>query len=292
MTIHQETIYQLLYEQQWAALLDVVHQHHEAIADDALLNRATETFLATFFDHLARAESSAFAESLEKLFLLHTGRFYTLSEARFERVIEALVTVHSDRPEAALGYARYCPENAHCAAVLRQHAPWEPASVPHTQEAHLDLTTSPPLTDTDATTSLFKSQQEAAFFLAVREVYATYFVYPNVALSCLIDYERIKEHLTGDQRQYFFRGLVDCVVFDQHDGYRPLYFFELDSPLHDTDARQTKDRHKERILALAGQRLYRIRKRDAEIGRSEFVALLKELAERTTDRLPLRASQG
>ena len=276
--ISHEALYQHLYDRQWAALLAAVHQHHEAIAADALLARAAETFITTFFEHLAVADPAPLADALEKLFLLHTGGFYRLPEARFEQVVEALVTLHADRPEAALGYARFCPENERCAAVLSRHAPPEPEPVAHTQEAVLDLAVSPPLADADATISLFKSQQEADFFLAAREVYATYFVYPNVALSALVDYDAVKAHLTGEERQYFFRGLVDCVVFDQHDGYRPLYFFELDSALHDTDAQRLKDRHKERILALAGQRLHRIRKRDADAGSPEFVALLKEVA--------------
>ena len=274
--IDHETIYQLLHERQWAALLDVVHRHHDAIAADVLLTRAAETFVDTFFDHLATADPTSFAEALEKLFLLHEGGFYRLPEARFEQVVEALVTLHADRPEAALGYARYCPENAQCAEVLLQHAPWEPEPVPHSQEAVLELAVSPPLSDIDATISLFKSQQENDFFLAVREVYATYFAYPNVALSCLVDYERIKDHLTGPERQFFFRGIVDCVVFDQHDGSRPRYFFELDSVLHDTTAQRKKDRHKDRILALAGQTLHHIRKRDTDTGRVAFVTLLKE----------------
>ncbi len=277
--IDHEALYQLIYEKRWAALLDAVHRHHEAIDADALLGRAVETFVASFFEHLADVGPASHTDALEKLFLLHTGGFYALPEARFEQVIEALVTLHADRPEAAVGYARFCPKNERCAAVLTRHAPAEPELVPHAQEAVLDLAVSPPLAETDATISLFKSQQEADFFLAAREVYATYFVYPNVALSCLVDYDALKEHLTGDERQYFFRGIVDCVVFDQHDGYRPLFFFELDSALHDTDAQRAKDRHKERILALAGQRLHRIRKRDPDAGRPEFVALLKELAE-------------
>jgi hypothetical protein len=201
-----------------------------------------------------------------------------LTEPRFEQVIEALVVLHSNRPEAALGYARFCPKNARCAALLHRHTRPSPEPVVHTQAATLDVTVSPPIHTIDATIGLFKSQQEVDFFLAVREVYATYFVYPNVALSCLIDYEYIKEHLDAEERQYFFQSLVDCVVFDQHDGYRPIFFFELDSALHDTEARRAKDRRKEHILALAGQTLHRIRKRDAKAGRTAFVTLLMELA--------------
>jgi len=275
-----EAIYQLLYEQQWAALLDFVHRHHAAIADDALLGRAVQTFTETFLAHLATGEPAPHTDALEKLFLLHTGGFYRLTEPHFEQVVEALVLIHADRPEAALGYARFCPKNARCAATLRRHASLAPEPVVHTQAATLDVAASPPLHGAAATVSLFKSQQEVDFFLAVREVYATYFVYPNVALSCLVDYERVKAHLDAEERRYFFRGLVDCVVFDQHDGYRPIFFFELDSALHDTEARRAKDRRKERILALAGQTLHRIRKRDAAAGRSAFVTLLTELARR------------
>ena len=104
--------------------------------------------------------------------------------------------------------------------------------------------------------------------------FATYFVYPNVALSSLVDYERIADRLTTEERRYFFRALVDCVVFDQHDDYRPRFFFELDSPLHDDETRRKKDAHKERILAPAGQKLYRIRAHEREHRREALVAML------------------
>ncbi len=280
VAVDHEVFYRLLYDRQWAALLDRLHRHHAAVAADPLLARAAETVVDAFCEALAATGPAAVADELEKLFLLHTGGFYRLPADRFEPVVEALVTLHADRPQAALGYARFCPDNPHCAAVLQAQAP--PARVAHAQEAVLDLAVQTPLTGADHTIRLFKSQQEVDFFLAVREVFATYFVYPNAALSCLVDYDQVKEHLTGAERQYFFRALVDCVVFDQHDGYRPRYFFELDSSLHDTEEQQAKDRHKERILSLAGQRLHRLRRRDADAGRAAFVALLRELAEGAT----------
>lgn len=275
----QETLYQLIYDEQWLAVLDAIHHHHTAIASEPLLTRATDTFLTVFFGWLDEGSPTAFSDELEKLFLLHTGHFYPLSKDRFEKVIEALIAIHAERPDVAVGYARFCPDNAHCAVLLDSYQASQPEPLIHTQQATLDLTSNTPLPDVNHTISLFKSQQEVEFFLAVREVYATYFVYPNVALSCLIDYEAIKEQLSSEARTYFFRALIDCVVFDQHDGYRPLYFFELDSDLHDTEERQAKDRLKEQILALAGQTLYRIRKRRADQGRAAFVSLLKELTE-------------
>lgn len=272
-----EAFYQLLYKQHWTALLDFLHQHHEAVAREALLARAAETFATSFFAQLSIDASKTLTEPLEKLFLLHNGGFYPLSNTRFEKVVEALVLNHEDRPEVAAGYARFCPENPRCADILARHDSPVPDRMAHTQDDEIDLAVSAPLQDGDATSSLFKSQQEVDFFRAIREIFPTYFVYPNVALRAIVEYERIKDELTSDERAYFFRALIDFVVFDQHDGYRPRYFFELDSPLHDTEERQAKDRLKERILALAGQTLHRIRRRTDTTGHEDFATLLREI---------------
>lgn len=272
-----ETLYRLLYDEQWPALLDALHHRHAEVAADPLLARAVETFVATFFETLAASRAENFETELEKLFLLHTGGFYPLDARQFERVVACLVTINAARPAAAVGYARFCPENARCAAILASHAP--PEAVAHGEDAAVEMAVRTPLVPEDHTRALFRSRQEIDFFLAAREVFPTYFVYPNVALSCVVDYEAIKAELSGEERRYFFHALLDCVVFDQHDGYRPRYFFELDSPHHDTDARRANDRRKERILALAGQRLHRLRPRTRTAHRNTFVALLKELVE-------------
>lgn len=278
VALDHETVYRLTAEQQWAEVLDLVHEHHATVTQDALLERAVETFVSAFVEALEAAEDNAFRDELETLFLLHTGRLYRLPVPSFERVVECLVALHADCPEAALGYARFCPDNERCAAVIQRYGEAEATRVAHEREDVLDVSVSTAREEADATISLFKSQQEADFFRAMREVFATYFVYPNVALSCLVDYEQIRDQLTDLERRYFFRGIVDCVVFDQHGGYRPRYFFELDSAFHDIEAQQTRDRYKDRILALAGQKLYRIRRRSGDEGRRGFVQLLKEIA--------------
>ncbi|MDX1546611.1 MAG: DUF2726 domain-containing protein [Rhodothermales bacterium] len=268
-----EALYRLAYEQRWADALAAVHREHAALPGDPMLAAAAETLTATFLAAVQRDGPGPHADALETLFLLHTGAFYALPPPRFEAVVEALVTIHAGRPEAARAYARYCPENARCAAVLAT----APVPVAPPGAEALDVAAHPPA-GPDAVVGLFRSHQEAEFFLAVREVFATYLVYPNVALHSVLDYDRLRPHLSGAERRYFFQALVDCVVFDQHDGYRPRFFFELDSPLHDAPERQAKDRAKEHILAAAGQTLYRIRKRTAHAGRADFVALLKRLA--------------
>lgn len=274
-TTDHEAVFRMAYERRWAELLDFVHRHRADIADDALLARAVAAFADAFFDALAADGPGGYRRELETLFLLHTGGFYRLSPARFADVAAHLAGLHADRPEAARGYARHAPDHPACAALLRGTD--APAPVAHAGDAAVALTRTAPAAGASHTVGLFKSQQEVDFFMAVREVFATYFVYPNVALSCLVDYEAVREALTPAERRYFFRALVDCVVFDQHDGYRPRYFFELDSVLHDTEERREKDRAKERILSLAGCTLHRLRNRRRG-GRKAYAALLKEVA--------------
>ena len=231
-----ERLYQAALAERWEAGLGWLHRHGVEAGTDEALDRAAQTFTHAL---LAAAETSALDAPLEKLFLLHTGRLYRLTEAQFERVVERLVRLHRDRPEAALGYARFCPGNPACAEAIRRHG--APVRQPVTSgDGHTVTQTRPRTSGEVATRPLFRSRQEADFFMAVRDVFAAYFAYPNVALSQLVDFERVRERLSERERRFFFRGLVDCVVFDQHAGYRPVYFFELDSPLHDDAAQQDR----------------------------------------------------
>lgn len=106
---------------------------------------------------------------------------------------------------------------------------------------------------------LFKSKQELNFFNAIREAFPTYHHYPNVALSCVIDFLLIKSSLTPQERDYFFRAIIDCVVFDSNKNYEPKYFFELDSSYHDSDKAKKNDDMKDHIFKLANVKLIRIR---------------------------------
>jgi hypothetical protein len=278
--VDHEALYRLVYEQRWGEALHVLYAGRAAVVDDPLLARAAATCVEALFTALAAGPDAAYSEELERLFLLHTGGFYRLSSDRFAEVTGRLVDLHADRPEAALGYARFCPDAPRCAAVLARHAAAQPVPIPQAGRSGLDLSANRPDPGAVHTIPLFKSQQETTFFRAVREVFPTYLVYPNVALSCLVDFEAVRPHLDAAARRYFFRGVVDCVVFDQHDAYRPRYFFELDSDHHDAPERQARDRWKEQILAVAGCLLYRVRPRAAAVDQVAYVDLLRSLTTR------------
>lgn len=100
------------------------------------------------------------------------------------------------------------------------------------------------------------------FFEAVRSAFPTFYPYPNVAVSCVIDYEAIKNALTTAEREYFFKAIIDSVVFDNCDGYEPKYFVELDSHYHDNQLAEKNDRMKDAIFNAANVKLIRIRLHD------------------------------
>lgn len=277
----QETLYRLLHDRQWDAVLQLVYTHRAALKEDPLLAHAASTAVEVLSRALDEEGPDALGDALQTLFLLHTGDLYPLPAERFGRVVEALVLRHAADPAAAAGYARHAPDRPACAAVLAA----QPAPVPHSfpEQFRLDRTvpdrTVPDRTAPDGAASavrgLFRSQQERTFFRAVRIVFPTHFAYPNVALSAFVTFDAVADGLSPAERSYFFRAVVDCGVFDPLADYYPVYLFEVDSPYHDADDRRSKDRMKDQILRAAGLSLYRIRPH-AQASADAFAALLRE----------------
>ena len=282
---HPERIYQATYDKRWAEVVTLIHEHADAIGGDPRLQRAADMFEDALFDALDEDIDEELADALETLVLLHSGDRYVLSGDRFQASIAALVEWHEGqgRRRQAAQYARFCPEAEVCAQILDQvqepndRTPSAPPSRTLACDSfdQMTVTKHEPLAATKATTGLFKSPQEATFFRAAREVFPTYTPYPNVALSSVIDYAAIEPDLSSDERSYFFRGVIDCVLVDPHEGYRPVYWFELDSAHHDEPEQKRKDEMKNRIVSLAGHTLYRIRPHVA-VDRHDFIDLLRE----------------
>ena len=95
------------------------------------------------------------------------------------------------------------------------------------------------------------------------EAYPTFHPYPNVAMSCVLDFKKIENLLTQKEKFYYFKAIIDCVVFDSNKDYKPLYFFELDSRYHDTEDSKINDSMKKSIFEKANVKLVSIRHDDA-----------------------------
>jgi hypothetical protein len=112
---------------------------------------------------------------------------------------------------------------------------------------------------TDWLNPLFKSSLETHFYQALKDVFSSYFIYPNVVLSNIFDKEQIFPHLNSEQRNFYFNGVVDFVVYDPIDSHMPKYFFEVDSFYHDRQEAMIRDAKKNAIFNAANITLYRIR---------------------------------
>ncbi|MEM1271072.1 MAG: DUF2726 domain-containing protein [Bacteroidota bacterium] len=249
--LQPDVLYTLGLAGDWVGLIQWVRRHRREIAADLNLTAAVRTTLAGLFaDEWSRHDPFLLHDALGQLHLLHLTGTVHLTEAEHRRLVTTLAGWYAESdPFRAVDYARFFPDEDVCAGVLRRFSA-------------ADGSETVPIEPEDHTRPLFRSQAESAFFEAVRQVFPTFAVYPNVALSSVVDFSALKHQLDRTSRGYFFRAIIDCVVFDQHDGYRPLHFFELDSPYHDDPKRAERDALKTRILALAGRPLFRLRPPD------------------------------
>ncbi|HAC63631.1 MAG TPA: hypothetical protein DCF68_08865 [Cyanothece sp. UBA12306] len=283
MNIDREQIFQLTHKKEWIKLLKLVQEYYRHGSSDEVLMTAVKTFEDQFFEELDKgAEINNLEILLKEICLLHETKINKLSENRFCRIVVELVKIYRKEKsvkssQTAYSYAKKCPTHEVCADFIRLHEESSRKVVGHSQSNQIRVTENREIANVDCTISLFKSHQEFEFFMAVREVFQMFLVYPNVALSCVIDFEKIKPHLSKEQKNFFFKGIIDCIVFDQSNNYQPVKIFELDSSYHDRPEQQQRDSYKDKILSLAGQKLYRIRKTSNHQGRKEFIQLIREI---------------
>ncbi|MBQ4840024.1 DUF2726 domain-containing protein [Pseudoalteromonas luteoviolacea] len=130
---------------------------------------------------------------------------------------------------------------------------------------------------TDWLTPLFKSTLESHFYQALKEVFPTFFIYPNVAISNIFDKESIFPYLTQGEKDFYFKGVVDFVVYDPSDEHIPKYFFEVDSFYHDSSESFLRDNKKNGIFKAASITLHRIRLTDSSITtKFDFITAIKQ----------------
>ncbi|WP_186266775.1 DUF2726 domain-containing protein [Burkholderia gladioli] len=83
-------------------------------------------------------------------------------------------------------------------------------------------------------------------------------VFPNYALSSLMEAERVKPLVSTAEYDYYFKASVDAVVVSTIT-YFPLLAVEFDSPEHDSPRQQENDRKKDRLFATSGIPFTRLR---------------------------------
>jgi hypothetical protein len=126
--INQEEIYQLIQKKQWAAILDILYKNKKCIADDALLLQSAQIFESEFQKTIEGhpLNDKEFTALMEKLYMLHGGKFYTLQPATHK-----LLTIQlAKRKEGkeAFNYAREYPQDPEAQIIIDKYRssndPW------------------------------------------------------------------------------------------------------------------------------------------------------------------------
>jgi hypothetical protein len=266
-------------EKRWSELWNYIRLNPEFVKGNTVVRQAIVDYESFFFSKLHDEPDTEFLlQNFETFYTLHKRKLHILSEERFKLLIRKMAEIWKDKDlRKAYILAVNNVNDELCKDIIAEYQNSLPKQVFHSQSKVIQVIENKNISLSDGRRSLFKSPQEKEFFDAVRDVYPQFIVYPNVAVSSVIDFEIVKPRLSDAEKKYFFTAIVDCVVFDYQQLYLPKYFFELDSSYHDDSTQQMKDEYKDNILSAAGQKLYRLRRINNNQKRVDFVMLIREL---------------
>lgn len=252
-----ERFYSLMAEKCWPDIFSLAKTEQPNLKRAQVEWGGVCGFLETEFIKYATNEKPVLVAKLcRDYIMLHLSKYIILSDDGLLNIedigIEANLQISENE---AIAFARICKFSTKAVQLLEQ------ANKPKTATPPVDVNR-PQATRfkrVDWLCPLFKSPLESHFYQALKEVLPTYFVYPNVALSNIFDFDMIKEHLTGNEKDFYFKGVVDFVVYDPADNHAPKYFFEVDSSFHDKPNAKRLDNLKDSIFDKANIPLYRMR---------------------------------
>ena len=281
VNMDRETIFQLVQKREWMSIINIIKNDmdFEFIQNDSILRQFIDKhFVSELIQNSTTDDKVTYKYFLRTFHTLHNSpnsRFCLSADNHRNLILRIIET--EDNKKNAYDYAKYYPEEEICKKVIAEYEREKPQYINHSQESQIIVTSNNNVIEgIEATTSLFKSQQEYLFFKAAREVFPTFFVIPNVALNAVINYDIIKGSLSKEEKEYFFKALIDCVIIDTEKDYKPMKFIELDSPYHDREDQIKKDKNKDNILAKAGQRLIRVRRLNVKEDEKDFVILIRD----------------
>lgn len=259
-TFERESMYQMLAARDWTALAAVLVKHVKELQGDPVAAQAVCIFEAEYFNDMQGYKGKVRYRKFEDISVMIELGKHGFSKAFIDRFIdEKLALMQELEMPSALSYALNNQHRPLAQQMIKDRQARLPEQVADARRGDVRVKATPVQNSAPKLLNLFKSKQEENFFEAVRRVFPTYNPYPNVALSSVLDIDAFKGALSPQELSYFYRAVVDSVVFDARDSYRPRYFFELDSIHHDTARAVENDRMKDAIFKAANVKLIRIR---------------------------------
>lgn len=238
--------------------------HKNAIHKDAYLGRVAQLFESEFFDQIAALPASEKLTKLRHISLIIESNRSSFAEAFVDRAIDEKLQALKDAGHKGLAsYASTYFDRPLAKQLLQELRQKSPEQFAEARQSATRIEAATAQKSSAKTVRLFKSKQEENFFHALRDAFPHYLPYPNVAMSCVVDLNAIREELTASERDYFFKAVIDFVLYDPLSGHEPLHFFELDSQYHDSEKARINDNLKNSIFNAAGIKLIRIRALEA-----------------------------
>lgn len=256
----RESMYQMLANRDWEGLSNTLVEHAKALTNDPITQQAVGFFETEFFADCAGYPSKTRYQKFEHIALMIELGKHGFSRAFQDRFVDEKLKVMQELSlPSLLSFALSNQHRPLAKQIVQESRTAKPEQIAQARRGDLSIKASQVHDAGPKIIKLFKSQQEENFFEAVRRAFPTYNPYPNVALSSVLDINAFKNDLTPKELSYFFRAVVDSVVFDARDSYTPKFFFELDSIHHDSTQAQENDSMKDAIFKAANVKLTRIR---------------------------------
>ncbi|MGL0953337.1 DUF2726 domain-containing protein [Vibrio vulnificus] len=268
-----EKFYTLLASQSWSEILGLVKTEQAVLKNNGVEWAQISALLESEFIKYAQNEKDVLVSALCSDYLkLQVSGYIGVSNEGLKQIESIGFEASLAQSESeAKNFSRLCSHNE---AAMNYKVP----SVKSKES--LTSRTAPQkakFARTDWLVPLFKSEQERAFNQALKEVFPNFFIYPNVAVSNLFDFEEIKGQLATGERDYFFKAIIDFVIYDPVD-YTPKFFFEVDSVYHDTAEATIRDNKKNKFFDVAGITLHRVRLRsDTLTQKHDFIREIRNI---------------
>ena len=105
---------------------------------------------------------------------------------------------------------------------------------------------------------IFNSQFEYSIYNIMIGLFPNHLVFPNMSLSSIFDYGKMRATLDSETFEFFLLSSVDiCIVSTAN--YLPIIGYEIDSSYHDDPIQSERDKKKNEIFERGGVYLLRIR---------------------------------
>ena len=223
-----EKIYQLLAKNEWEELLDYEYKNRKNIIANPMLKSIFDKyFINSLLDNLKNRNDKTYSYLILKKvynrFLHHYKITYNISKNIFEKLVIYYLEILQYQEEIMI--ANRVANDWDYLEECRIFIKFQSKDIENFKNDTIRVSKNSNIINENYSIPLFKSKQEYEFFYAIREYYPNYFIYPNVALSCIIDYTKIRDNLNNKEIDYFFKAIIDNVVFSQSENnFKPSFY--------------------------------------------------------------------